>query len=38
MKLSKCCKSRVRFVNCADCEEKGVTCELVICCECGADV
>ena len=36
--LSTCCDASVRWLDCAECEEAGETCQLTICVECGADV
>ena len=36
--MKKCKHEETRFLDCADCEEKQVPCELIVCCECGEEV
>lgn len=33
---SECCGAMSRWLDCAECEEAGETCYLLICVECGA--
>lgn len=35
---SACCKADYRWLDCADCEERGEVCQAQVCTECGADI
>lgn len=36
--LSKCCNATIRYLDCAECKEKGIPCEEIICTSCGASI
>jgi len=33
--MSECVHTEYRWLDCADCEDKGITCELQVCVDCG---
>jgi len=40
MSWCECTKEKrvlMRYLDCDDCKSKGITCDVMICCECGAD-
>lgn len=36
--MSECCYAPSRWLDCAECEETGETCQLVVCTNCGDTV